>query len=205
MGLTLEIKNLDKVIAEIKAYPQDLEKIINAEFKSFGAVTVGEAQRLAPVDEGRLRQSINSKDENLKVTIGANVDYAAYIEFGTKGFAAAYVGTLPAEWQQFAAEFRGPGGGSFKELVMRITEWVHRKGLGSGFAGTLGIAGTYSVKTRKRTGTKKTQEQQDKQIAYLIARKILIKGIPAHPFLIPAFEHNKQKLIDNLKDKLPAK
>lgn len=205
MGLTLGIKNLDKLAAELKAYPQDIEKIINNEFKDFGLATVSEAQQLSPIDEGRLRQSINSKPENLKVTIGANVDYAAYVEFGTKGFAAAYVGTLPPEWQQFASEFRGPGGGSFKDLVRKITEWVHRKGLGSGFGGTVGITGTYSVKTRKRTGSKKTQDDQDKQVAYLIAKKILVKGIKAHPFLIPAFEHNKQKLLDNLKEKLPAK
>lgn len=205
MALSLEIKNLDKVIAEIKAYPQDVEKIINNEFKNFGAATVNEAQRLAPVDEGKLRQSISSEQTNLQVSIAANVDYAAYIEFGTKGFAEAYVSTLPAEWQEFAAQYRGPGGGSFKQLVERITEWVHRKGLGSGYQAPIGITGTYSLKTRKRTGSKATQGVEDKQVAYLIARKILVKGISAHPFLYPAFEHQKIALIENLKTQLPAK
>ena len=205
MALGLTIKNLDKVIAEVKAYPQDVEKIINNEFKNFGQATVSEAQSRAPINEGRLRQSISSIVGDLKITIVANVDYAAYIEFGTKAFAAAYVGTLPAQWQQLAAEHKGGSGGNFKEMVLRITEWIHHKGLGSGFAGTVGIAGTYSTKTRKRTGSKSTQATQDKQLAYLIARKILVKGIKPQAFLFPAFEHQSVELINNLKKNLPAK
>lgn len=205
MALGLTIKNLDKVIAELKAYPQDVEKIINNEFKKFAQATVSEAQNRAPINEGKLRQSISAVVGNLKISIVANVDYAAYIEFGTKAFAASYVGGLPAEWQQLAAEHKGSTGGTFKEMVLRITEWVHHKGLGNGFSGTVGVAGTYSVKSRKRTGSKSTQEKQDRQLAYLIARKILIKGIRQQPFLFPAFEHQSEELIKNLKSNLPAK
>lgn len=206
MALGLTIKNLDKVIEELKAYPQDVEKIINNEFKNFGQATVTEAQRLVPRNEGRAAENISSIVGNLKITISVNVDYAAFIEFGTKSFAAAYVATLPAEWQKLAAEHKGGGsGGSFKELVLRITEWIHHRGLGSGYQAPIGITGTYSVKTRKRTGSPKTQAQQDKQAAYLIARKIIIKGIPAQPFLFPAFEHQSVELIKNLKTNLPAK
>jgi hypothetical protein len=42
-------------------------------------------------------------------------------------------------------------------------------------------------------------------VAYLIARKILIHGIPAQPFLFPAYEKNVIELIDNLKAQLNAK
>lgn len=206
MALNLQIKNLDQVMAEIKAYPQDIEKIINNEFKVFGINTASDAQRLAPVNEGRLRESISSTTENLAVSISVNVDYAAFIEFGTKSFAQAYVSSLPPDWQTFAAEYKGTSsGGSFHDLVMRITEWVRHKGLGSGYQAPIGITGTYSVKTRKRTGSKKTQEQQDKQAAYLIARKIIRYGIPPQPYLFPAFETNAVKLIDNLKNELNAK
>lgn len=204
MPVTLQIKNLDKLRAEIKAYPQDIDRIITNEFKSFGQEVVSLAQRNAPVDEGRLRQSISSTTTDLKVNIAVAVDYAAYIEFGTKSFAAQYVNQLPAEWKQLASEFKGSGGGSFKELVLRITEWVHRKGLGTGFAGDIGVSGTYSTKTRKRTGSKSKQEQQDKQIAYMIARKILIKGIPPQPYLYPAFNEATVALISNLKKQLNA-
>lgn len=205
MALGLQIKNLDKVIAELKAYPQDIDRIINNEFKVFGQGVVSDAQRLAPVNEGRLRQSISSQTSDLQVNISVNVDYAAYLEFGTKAFAASYVGTLPADWQTLANQFKGATGGSFKEMVLRITEWVRHKGLGSGFVGSVGITGLYSVKTRKRVGSKKTQAQQDKQAAYAIAIKILKTGIKAQPYLFPAFEINVPKLITNLKANLPAK
>lgn len=129
MSLTLTIGNLDKVLAELKSAPADIDRIINNEFKAFGQMVVTDAQRKAPVNEGRLRQSISSRLSNLEVRISANTDYAAFIEFGTKSFAAAYVATLPAEWQSFAAEFKGAGSGSFKDLVMKITKWVQLKGI----------------------------------------------------------------------------
>lgn len=205
MPLSLQIKGLDKVMAEIKAYPQDIERIINNEFKVFGQNVATDAQRFAPVNEGRLRESISSHTTDLQVSIAANVDYAAYLEFGTKAFAAAYVGSLPTEWKELANQFKGATGGSFQQMVMRITEWVHHKGLGSGYAGTVGISGLYSVRTRKRVGGKKIQADQDKQVAYAIALKILKTGIHPQPFLFPAYEKNVPKLISNLKANLPAK
>tara|TARA_R100000329_G_scaffold62626_1_gene55825 strand:- start:213 stop:659 length:447 start_codon:yes stop_codon:yes gene_type:complete len=42
-----------------------------------------EAQRLVPVDTGRLRGSINVKKEYLSKVIGTNVEYARDVEFGT--------------------------------------------------------------------------------------------------------------------------
>lgn len=204
-SISLTIKNIDKIKAEVAAYPQDVDRIINNEFKAFGELTVNEAQRLAPVNEGTLRESISAVVGQKTVSIAVNVDYAAYLEFGTKSFAQAYVSTLPEDWQEFAAQYRGQGGGSFQEMVMRITMWVHSKGLGSGYQAPIGITGTYSLKARKRLGSGAKQQMQDKQVAYLIARSILRKGIPAQPYLYPAFEHQKIALIDNLKAQLPAK
>lgn len=207
MALNLQIKNLDKVVAEIKAYPADIEKIINNEFKNFGSQTANEARQRAPVNEGKLKGSIQFTSSNLEVRISAGVDYAGYIEFGTKSFAAAYVATLPAEWQTLAQEVRAGAskGGSFKELVLKIAEWVRHKGLGTGFAGKIGVTGTFSVKSRRRTGSKSLQETQNMQAAYAIALKIVRVGIPAQPFLFPSFEKNKIELIRNLKAQLNAK
>ena len=42
-----------------------------------------EAQRIVPVDTGRLRGSINVKREFLVKVIGTNVEYAAYVEYGS--------------------------------------------------------------------------------------------------------------------------
>ena len=42
-----------------------------------------EAQRIVPVDTGRLRGSINVKKEYLSKVIGTNVEYAAFVEYGS--------------------------------------------------------------------------------------------------------------------------
>jgi HK97 gp10 family phage protein len=192
-ALNISVQNLDQVLAELRAYPQDAEKIINNEFRAFGLNTTNTAKRYAPVDEGRLRESIGFTQNNLEVTINVNVDYAAYLEFGTKSFAEAYVATLPPDWQTFAAQYRGPAGGSFHELVMRITEWVKRKG----FAAERTASGAKS----KSLSSIAAQNSA----AYAIALSIVRKGIRPHPYLAPAFEQSKIELINHLKRQLNAK
>lgn len=173
---------------------KEVQEVVDNELNSFGLKTVATAKSLCAVDEGFLRNSITFDKQPLSVEIIVAADYAAYVEFGTRGFAAAYVAGLPANWQAFAASFRGGGGGSFAEMLRRITEWVHRKG----------ITGTYSVKTRKRTGNKEAIKSEDKSVAYVIALSILRKGIKPHPFLFPAIENNLPELKNNLKTQLNA-
>lgn len=68
------------------------------------------AKQRAPVDNGTLRESISTnKTERLVKAINVNVDYAAYMEFGTGVYAAQYVGSLPEDWKAEAAKFRGEG------------------------------------------------------------------------------------------------
>lgn len=179
MPLSLTIGNLDKVLAEIKAYPKDIENVINNEFKAFAVETSNDAKRLAPVNEGALRESINFDTGNLFLHVGAYIEYAAYLEFGTKSFAAAYVASLPEDWQAFAAEHKGGEGGTFAELIQAIMKWVQLKGIATG--------------------------KDIEQASYLIARKIVRDGIRAQPFLYPAFEKNKIELIENLKRQLNVK
>lgn len=150
---------------------------IEKEMDAFGQGTVNDAKRLAPVDEGKLRNSITYQKiirrALIEVEIIVATDYAAYIEFGTRGFAAKYVARLPKEWKEFAAKFRGPGGGSFDEFVMRLTRWVRIKGIARG--------------------------KDIDQAAYRIALSILRKGIKEHPFVKPAVEHNRIELLKRLK------
>lgn len=60
-------------------------------------------------------------------------------------------------------------------MVEALTLWVKRKGIGGG---------------------------KDKSIAYAIAISILRKGMRPQPFLIPSFETEKPKLINNIKNLL---
>jgi|ERR1035437_7074730 hypothetical protein len=203
--LSLQIKGLDAKLKFFDKFPKELEEQVGKEIKTWSAMTTRDAIAKAPSNEGNLRASIFADYSNLTGRVVVKADYAAYVEFGTRKFAEAYVASLPATWKEFAATYKGGGGGSFEELVKNITEWIHHKGLGSGFFGTIGVTGTYSLKTRKRTGSKSSQETQDKQVAYLIARKIVRFGIKAQPFLYPADRDNKLILIENLKKITGAK
>lgn len=51
-----------------------------------GLVATSYAQEYCPVDTGRLRGSIAHKVSGNKCYIGTNVEYAAYVEFGTGSF-----------------------------------------------------------------------------------------------------------------------
>jgi len=66
---------------EVKKMLEDRKK---AAHEAIGKYVVGEAQVRAPVDTGRLKNSIDSEAEVKQVTIGTNVEYAPYVELGTR-------------------------------------------------------------------------------------------------------------------------
>ena len=144
----------------------------------------------APVNMGTLRQSIHatSKDK-LTHYVEVGVSYGAYVEFGTGGKVS-----IPTGFQDYAATFRGKKGGSLSDMIEALTLWVKRKGL----------AGTYSVKSGRRLGGRATQTSQDEKLARFLAIKILKNGIRPQPYLIPAYETEKPKLIQRLKKLLNA-
>lgn len=119
--------------------------------------------------------------DDLKTEIVAKANHASFIEFGTKKFAAKYVATLPKEWQVLAASERGKMTGTFEELVVNLTQWVKEKQ----------IAGTYSVKSKRRTGGIIQKAYEDYKLAYAIALRIARNGIRARPFLYPAYVKNR--------------
>lgn len=52
--------------------------------EEIGLVAEGYAKRLCPVDTGRLRNSITHTHDDEAAYIGTNVEYAPYVEFGTR-------------------------------------------------------------------------------------------------------------------------
>jgi len=126
-GYKLEVTGLNEILAklDVKSMEADIQLALN----DFGFRVVKEAKTLTPKDEGYLARSINSEPSKLSITISANTDYAAYIEFGTRKFAAAYVSILPPDWQAFASQFKGSSPGSFVDFIKRIMAWVKRKGI----------------------------------------------------------------------------
>lgn len=190
-SLKIEIPNLNNLIKQLKEIPANIEKDVVNELKAFGMATVQDAIRLAPTDEGHLRSSITytltKNGNNWDVEIVVATNYAAYLEFGTRKFAAAYVSSLPPDWQSFAAQFKGgTPGGSIEEMLQRITAWVMRKGFAA-----------YQTKSGNNSKSKNSIQAQE-SAAYIIALRILQNGVRAHPFLYPAVMRNKPILIDNL-------
>lgn len=127
--VSLKISGLDAAIKGIENKVKVTEQEIQNELNAWALDTVNYAKQYSPVDEGHLRGAINHDSGKLKAGVTVAVDYAAYLEFGTRKFAASYVSSLPSDWQDFAAQFKGGGGDSFQVFVKRITEWVARKGI----------------------------------------------------------------------------
>lgn len=192
MAIKLEIKGLDATIKRVEELASTIKQDVNDELTAFVNNVARDAKILAPVDEGHLRGSINadnSVNESASVTVSTN--YAAYLEFGTRKFAAAYVATLPSDWQTYAATFKGKGDGTFDEFVQSLVAWVKRKGIGA----------TYNIKTRRRDRVGKQSAQTTAEAdAYAIALWILRNGIRPHPFLYPAVMKNLPEIRKRMEE-----
>lgn len=199
-GITIDLSGIDEAIAAIDSARFSDE--INAELRNFGLNVVTDAKLLCPVDEGLLRSSISATFLDLAVTIVASANYAAYVEFGTRKFAAEYVSNLPDTWQEFASQFKGTGGGSFDDFILLIKEWIQRKGLSvDQYEQQYDEESGNTIYNKRKTGKagKSQDEKNLDEVAYLIARKIALEGMPAQPFLYPSFEKNRILLIERLK------
>ena len=112
-GIKLEISdaNFREVINSFKDEVSKRTALIDAEIAAHGELMATSAKQLAPIDTGRLRNSISLKKESfLRYELVAQTNYAAYLEFGTGSYAASYVPSLDDEWQKIAAQFKiGPG------------------------------------------------------------------------------------------------
>jgi len=185
-GSVIKIEGLEKTLArfDIKKF----EPQITEAFSKFGERVEETAKQLAPVDESHLKPAIFFTAFKNGVEVGCSVDYASFVEFGTRKYAARYVSTLPATWQLLAAESRGKGGGTFEEFVQRIFAWVRRKGIG----GNRTKSGALSESASSFDAMNSA--------AYAIALNILQNGSKPHPFLYPAVNMHYKKLIKDLQE-----
>ena len=80
----------------------DIAGIIEAKLQraleEVGLAAEGYAKLNCPVDTGRLRGSISHAVNGNQAVIGTNVEYAAYVEFGTGSGAAGGNGTNKTSW-----------------------------------------------------------------------------------------------------------
>ena len=187
MAIAVNLKGLDGVMVAINKTIKEAEAGTAKALDKFQSNVVKQAKRDAPANEGMLRNSISGTVTGLQAKIVVTANYAAYLEFGTRKFAAKYVATLPQDWQSYAATFRGKGGGTFDQFIQDIMQWVRQKGIGA----QLTKSGNVSES--------KSSLDAMQSAAYAIALNILQNGIRAQPFLYPAVKDHTPILIADIK------
>jgi HK97 gp10 family phage protein len=183
---TAKIEGADKVLLALQNIGKEKIALVDDRLKIGANEIAARAKQLAPTDESFLKQGISAKSvSRLEYEVVSQRKYAAYMEFGTKKKAK-----IPAGLESVAQKYQGKGGGTFQELLKSITEWVRRKG----------ISGTYSVKTKRRTGRKADRMIEDLEVAYPIAWSIAKHGVKPHPSFFPAFNEIKPQIVKDIKD-----
>jgi HK97 gp10 family phage protein len=183
-GFTLKVSGLDRLQKVFHQLPASARKELKAELKITASEVRDAAKKEAPADEARLKQSISFKENGaLGFDVVAQTAYAGYLEFGTKSKAI-----IPAGLQDIASQLKGPNPGQGNPLEA-IQKWVKRKG----------IAGIYSVKTKKLSKSKASLANI-KQVAFLIWRHIRKFGIKPQPYFFKQVPPAEQKLKTRLAD-----
>lgn len=178
-GFSFKVQGLDKLISVFDQLPKRTQKELGSELKFTAEEIRDGAKRDAPADEARLKQSISiNNTSSLTFEVVAQTFYAGYLEFGTKTKTI-----IPPGLESIAGQLKGPVGGQGNPIDA-LQQWVKRKG----------ISGTYSVKTRRRTGSKATKDQQDRHVAFLIWQKIKKYGIKAQPFFFTQLKPAEERL-----------
>lgn len=198
MRFNVKVKGLASLQKQILTASEEVRSVCEKEVQAAGQDWVAGAVRDAPVDQGALKSAISFKQSDthtasgslIAVEIVAQKFYAPFVEFGTKGRYQPIPGT-----EDIAAQFKGHKGGDFQELLRNIVRWVKRKG----------IAGTYSVKTQRRTGSKINQLAEDYGAAWPIAMSILKNGIHPHPFFFKQGDTVWPDLIRRMQATLQSK
>jgi HK97 gp10 family phage protein len=170
--MELQVKGIDTLIKKMDKLASNVQKDVQAELNAWADDTATNAKSLVSQnssDEGLLLRSISPKYGQGKASVIASAKYAAYVEFGTRKYAAAYVSSLPADWQAYASTFKGSTGGTFKEFVKSLMSWGSRTG------------------------------KMDPKYAYVAALKILREGLTARPFMYPSVQKTLPELKKNLR------
>ena len=124
-GFALDISGVKQIQKAIEQMDKRSVEVLSKELSASAQTIRSTAIRNAPGNFGKLRQSINADiTKDLFKSVFCKVNYAPYVEFGTKGNAR-----IPAGYEAFAAQYKGKGGGTIMEMVKALTLWVKRKGI----------------------------------------------------------------------------
>lgn len=184
------VQGISGVKAQFATAVEDIKAIVSEEVEEMAREFVAGAKRDAPADQSTLRSGISYLINGNRAEIFSNVFYSPFMEFGTKGKYRPIPGT-----ETIAEQFKGYKGGDFMELLRMITKWVARKG----------ITGVYSVKSRKRTGSKIDQLAENYSAAWPIAMSILKYGVNPHPYFFKQQDTVWPAMIRRIESRLRQK
>ena len=174
MAFAVSLNGIKELEGKLIKLSTVLKVDVSDEINASALKIENQAKRLAPINLGQLRNSI---------ALTKDVDLTYTVAANASYAAYVEFGTgpqtsVPSDFKSYAEQFKGKSGGKFKDMIEALTLWIKRKGIGNG--------------------------KNDKGLAYVIALSILRKGMRAQPFLVPAYEMEKPKLIKRLKDLLNA-
>lgn len=170
IGYEYQISGMNELLEMLKEQPRLVNKHLRKAMRQATITLASAITPLVPVGvSGRLKNSIGSEIE----------DHGGGDIVGRVG------SSLRNEAYPAVMEFgREPGHGVSAEGIEQLTRWVHVKH----------ITGTYSVKTHRRMGGKKTQADEDRAMAYAIARAIKARGIRGREFMKQGYERSQSKI-----------
>lgn len=123
--ISFEFQGLKELLKDLDRVEKNIIENIDADIQASADTIAKNARRLAPADEGLLKQSISSEKEGtLSYEVVAQIGYAIFREFGTGNHVS-----VPSELQEYASQFKGIKGGSWKEFQESIKSWCSRHGI----------------------------------------------------------------------------
>lgn len=118
MSVNIQIKGADKLIKSLSKFGDEAVDFIEDETQAAAFDIVADAKRLAPVDNGKLRQNIAPTQLGVMTwKVSAFEKYAAFMEFGTGGLVS-----IPEGWGELARRFKGAG---IKKVNIRPQPFLH--------------------------------------------------------------------------------
>jgi len=153
----------------LAASPTEYEHQIRQTLQASLLLIETDARQLASRDTGRLGASINGRIEGaypaLTGRVGPSVNYGAFVEFGRRA-------------------------GARMPPVDALLGWVRRH-WSPAFVGPLRQG---QLRPRRAAG-RNVSDAQIRSRAFALARAIARRGIPAHPFLQPAYAKNQARIV----------
>ena len=190
--MSVKVIGLDRITKRLQGLPKGATQAVNASLLASATQIRNEAVSRVPIDEGLLKNSIKAQaaQDGNGATVSVNVNYGAYVEFGTgKKVNKALVNRYP----DAAARAQNlPKSGNYKDFLESIAEWVRRKG----------IVDTYDIRSRgvktragKRNARRgKAYNERLEGAVYLIAKSIMKNGIKSQPYFFPAYEREQKNI-----------